>query len=221
MAKSIRGRVDEAFSEIADDGVRRDQVLAYIQMLRDSASDRARVMRHSVTLALAAAFLFLLLQTDLTPKLSLGPFEFLKDSILSVFLSSAVAYLFLEAAMKVVEVDRLVDTLEAAFANWNRKLYDNDLEVLLVPDSPIYFAMSFRGVSSQHESTLDKFYLPVMIGLFIPVTIIPGAFQVYAFAAMFSTFGWGHPVVWLNIAVASVLTSVAYWVLVSFLTSGR
>lgn len=211
MAGNIDKRVADSFADIdGDAAVARGHVLDYIHMLRDNMKDRAHAMRRSATFFLAGALLFVLLQADLTNKVSLGPFEFLKGSTLSAYLTSAVAYLFLDAVVKFVELDRMGEVFTSAFRRWNSAADDNNLDVYLMPDLPLYFPLATHTSASSYQTRYDKLYeLTLSITLF-PSVLIPLAFQVFAFFTLFSSLGASHVAVWVNLGIVVPLLTISY-----------
>lgn len=115
MSKSIHERLGDAF--VSDDGnvVEKNDVLEYMNMLRANLDAVAHAMRRSVTLSLTASALFVLLWVDASRKLSLGPIEFLKNSNISIFLTSISAFYFLDMTNKSEQFFRAPNTLMILF----------------------------------------------------------------------------------------------------------
>lgn len=182
-------------------------------MLRESSTEKVHAMRRSITFALAAAMLFVLLQTNLAPKISMGPLEFLRSSPLSIFLTSVVAFLFLDAAIKSSELARQHSAFRYSFKCWNEKANQDDLDTLVIADMPIYFGFNIPRPGSDTATIEDRLYEIAVASLIIAVMCVPLLFQVYSFWTMFSSFGYGNALVWINLGLVAPLLVFGYLIL--------
>lgn len=208
----MAARVTESFTKDVDPtpDLHLD-VLEFIKLLIARIDEYTHAARRSVNFGLAAAAIFVLLQTDLAPRFSAGPMEILSNSTLATFLTSAVAYCYLSAMASVTYLERLTSAYAAAFTLWNKDAEDNDLELLILPLNPIYFSAAGRSPRTENRLPFDRRYEWVGGALIAPVLLLPPIFGVYAFISLFASFGANNVAVWINLALYTLFTISAYW----------
>jgi hypothetical protein len=170
MAKSIRDRVGDSFSE--NDS---DKVVKYMEWLTSAISDYKENIRRLSSIALLLAAVFGLVASSRNVELSIGSFHIIRGSVILVLLPAVINYLFLQIMWDTHRADQLQDAFTAALKIWSPKAEENDLDSLLAGPGPIYWNPIQAGTRAENMYEFDKladstayiFLFIFMIGLLV------------------------------------------------------
>jgi predicted 2-oxoglutarate/Fe(II)-dependent dioxygenase YbiX len=92
-------------------------------------------------------------------------------------------------------------------AQFHKSVYDNDLEVLLVPGFVTFRSLN-PSTSVEMQSFSQKLIRWTSSGLSNLVTVLVPLFIAYASARLFMKFHIDDSIVWISVAISSILIAV-------------
>jgi hypothetical protein len=188
-------------------------LLKYLDYLRDALKDTLSQLRRSLLFSFLTILAFALIQTHTLEKFSLGSIEVKQGSVLVALLPLVAAYFFLEVAMKERSATDRARLVNRCYALWNPEFDSQDLDVMSLPDQPIYFSVASRV--SHLRTQQDRRTSTVMISLRVTMIILPTIFEAYAWTSLISSRGWHDWLVWVNLVIGGILSLAYWWILVA------
>jgi hypothetical protein len=122
-----------------------------------------------------------------------------------------VAYFFMEVVVETRRLSRLELTHIEAFKIWNEKAEAADLDLLVLPDMPVYWSVGSStrtDMTTPEEDVEDK----LRSFLIVLMLMIPVVFEIHAYSILLR-ISLTSIVVWANLLVTITLLGAIVWLL--------
>jgi hypothetical protein len=213
MSKKIKDRIKDSF----DSSKNKDQVGKYLEWVREAIKENRQAAQKSVFFTLAAIVLFELIVSIKVTHLTLGPLDISQDSIILVFIPTAVAYLSTQVIFYECRHTLIFRAYTATMAEWNAEAEANDLEVLVAPPDPLHWNTTIEATQNKNKNSLDSIESIVASIIILAMGIGLLGFQFQAFIILFRTLHASNFLVWVNLicTVGLIIASAYEYVAVS------
>lgn len=188
----------------------REEMVKYLEWLRDTASKSEEKTRRAVLYALIGIVAFEILEIDTKSELSLGPLKLSDPSPVILFIPVAVAFFMLEAFVSITKYDAGRVTFRDLLERWQPLAKGNEIDGIVLPPEALYVASGTVNIGSSatpEEKAESLISRSVMIG----VILIGLAFEVHAFVVLFRALGAGSPLLWGAITLVVLIIGAMFY----------
>jgi hypothetical protein len=210
MAKPIKQRIADSFD---DDAAAKD----YSDKVYAAWSDLSSALRRNAVLIflLVAAFELLIYQKT-SSIITFASFSLANSSFVQIALPTVIAFLVYEGWRLG---KRWADLGEAYYALIKRiapKASENDLDLLIRPMPPTFWAFGMADLPSEVTQRSEIFMANLTLVFTITFAILfPLAFEGQAYYLLFQKFGYHDAFLWINVSltVALLVCTIIYTVI--------
>jgi hypothetical protein len=205
MSSSIRDRVNASFPEGEEEKIKQ-----YLDWLRSAIVDLSANMRRAVTLLVFLIAVFEVIFSSPNAGITAIGFHIDRGSIVLRFIPALVAYLGFQLLAYSENTVQLVELFTAIFTKWSDKAEQNDLDLLVLPTSPLFWNIGERDFRAQYKTLSDKvqngtsyvFMAIILLGLMV--------FEAQAYYLLFGGKTIGSYIVWtVSLSVTVFCLSMA------------